>query len=267
VLPSESKKLHSKLSEIEQALHNQETTVRDASKAADVKEGEIAGIIAGIAPAIRHANKDVPTYEKAQRKKEYSLNKLELALQRRTVCAAWFTAIATLLAFGAAGIYAHIASEQLDQMITANHATRCATLVTAQSAAESAYHSREQERAWVEPWIPNANSFTVSNPGKTVGREVRVFVRTTVGESQFGPLTISPYTYFPAPFIFPVSIPPHQRLRGKITYVDVFGVSHWVKFCYSFGEKGQMSPCETGNEEDHNLENPPENTIPRECRQ
>lgn len=173
---------------------------------------------------------------------------------------------ATIGAFLAAAYYACIAKRQLGQMITANQVTRCATLVSAQSAAENAYYSREEERAWVELQMGTGPGFiSLGNPGKTVAREVRLSVDSATGTNRFGPMTISPYTQSPVPFIY--SVPKQHRVKGRITYVDVFGVSHWATFCYTLSEKGAMNHCASGNDEDYNLENPPKSSVPNSCKQ
>lgn len=260
LLRSLAESLHSDLSEIKDAAKDQERAIRDTAQARDTESGKIPGVIARVATAIESANADVHTYEKPQRNKEYRL-------QRWFLLASWITAVATLLAFAAAGIYAHIAKQQLDRMIEANENARCANLVNEQSTSETAYYSREEERAWVEPWLPTANSMQLSNYGKTVGRDVRVVIHAAEGEKQFGPFAISPYTYSPVPIYFPGSNSPGKHLSGEITYIDVFGVTHWTKFCYAFGERGRMEPCRSGNDEDHNLENPPKDTAPKDCKQ
>jgi len=249
-----------RLGAIEEVLEKQERTIFDACETSDLKEEKPPrrAIFARIATAMESANADVEAYEKPQRNKEYHR-------QWWSNAAAWASAVFTLFAFCAAAYYACIARRQLDQMIEANKNTRCATLVSALSAAENAYYSREEERAWAEPWLPNSRSTQIANYGKTVGREVRVSIRTSTGVKHFGPITVSPYTYSQAPFMFPANIPANDRLRGDITYVDVFGVSHWVKFCFAFGPKGEMTPCQFGNDEDSNLENPPNQTLPQEC--
>lgn len=252
--------LRSALSEIKDAVKQREQTIREASQTSDISRGEILRGISRVAIAIESGNADKEAHKKAESKKEY-------ALQRRSLIAQWITAIATTGAFVGALVYACIANRQLKQMVDANHASRCATLISSQSAAESSYYSREEERAWVELWYPNGRSLALSNPGKTVAREVRVIVRTNSGDVKFGPLTISPYTFMQVPFKLPIDIVSPQHLRGEISYIDVFGVAHWNKFCFAFGEKGEMHPCQFGNEEDHNLENPPETTIPTECGQ
>jgi hypothetical protein len=113
--------LRSELSSIKETVKEQERTIRDASNAADQKRRELSGIIAS---AIESANKDVPSYEKNQRNKEYRQ-------QRRVLRATGITAGATVLAFGAAAYYACVAKGQLDQMIEATKQTKRAADIAA----------------------------------------------------------------------------------------------------------------------------------------
>jgi hypothetical protein len=129
LLRSSTESLRSQLSEIKETANKQESAIRDASQSANVKIGEIPGIIAS---SIETANKDVPVYEKSQRDKEYEQG-------QRMLCAAWITGIATVLAFAAASIYACIAKGQLDQMIEATKQTK-------RSADIAACAMRENQR-------------------------------------------------------------------------------------------------------------------------
>lgn len=104
MLPSQTKAiktwvtmLSGHLSDIRDAVKDNETAIRDASTVASEKSAEIPRVIASA--IISAANKDVTTYEKSQRCKEYRL-------QQRFLKPAWATAIATVLAFLAAAIYA-----------------------------------------------------------------------------------------------------------------------------------------------------------------
>jgi len=103
MLPSQFKRLietlHSRLSLIHDAVNKQERAIRDTSKSSDEKQEEISGVIAA---ALQSVGADVPNYEKAQRDKEYKLQRLVF----------W----ATLGAGCAAAIYAAIAAWQLGTM-------------------------------------------------------------------------------------------------------------------------------------------------------
>lgn len=100
MLPSQFKRLietlRSNLGSIQKTLEEQERATRDGSSASGQDQREASRIIAS---AISEASdKDVPTYEKTQRDKEYRQ-------QDRLVWATW-------LAFGAAAVYAGIAAYQ-----------------------------------------------------------------------------------------------------------------------------------------------------------
>jgi hypothetical protein len=248
--------LRSALSEIKDAVQKQTQAANEASQRHEqIQQNAELGRI-GELHAVEHERREGSAY----RKKNYGQQKLLNILTFLTFAAA------TLAAWGA-WHYAGIAHDQLKQTMETNRIAQCATIASSLSAADNAYYSREEERAWVEVWQPGDTYLSISNPGKTVGRDVRVFVQTVSGEARFGPTTISPYTFAPFPFRFPVGIPADRILRGRISYADVFGVTHWVRFCYDFGTKSQTSPCKAGNEEDHNLENPPKATLPEECKQ
>jgi hypothetical protein len=248
--------LRSESTTVHKAIEEQAQAIRVEAESRKAQQQECAGIIAG---AIDEAAKEQASYEQPQRDKEY---RVQFALMVFTIVAAGGAVAA---AFGS-WYYASIARGQLGQMITANQVARCATLVSTQSAAENAYYSREEERAWVELQMGTSPGYiSLGNPGKTVAREVKLSVYSTAGDVRFGPMTISPYTQTPVPFTY--SVPKQARMRGRITYVDVFGVPHWAIFCYTLGEKGMMSHCPSGNDEDHNLENPPKSSVPNSCAQ
>lgn len=98
--------LDSLRSEIKEAAEKQERAIRDTADTADQKWREVPGVVIS---AVEAANKDVPTYEKTQRDKEYRQN-------RRMLWAQIITAGATILAFGAAAYYAKVAKDQLVSM-------------------------------------------------------------------------------------------------------------------------------------------------------
>lgn len=41
-------------------------------------------------------------------------------------------------------------------------------------------------------------------------------------------------------------------IHGRITYDDIFNVSHWTSFCYLRSKNGEFVPCDTGNDTDRN---------------
>jgi hypothetical protein len=98
-----------RLAEIKETLKDQERATRDAYEAPSADKGEKPGVIARIAAAFEANNADVESYEKPQRAKEYG---------RQWWFLFWSgaTAIFTAFAFGAAGIYACIANQQLGKM-------------------------------------------------------------------------------------------------------------------------------------------------------
>jgi len=50
----------------------------------------------------------------------------------------------------------------------------------------------------------------------------------------------------------------YDYLIGRIDYRDAFGIPHWMTFCFVIADaKGNIQYCETGNDEDRNLELPP----------
>jgi hypothetical protein len=77
------------------------------------------------------------------------------------------------------------------------------------------------------------------------------------------PKLLAPSTSSPVPLM--LHGPPPVRsgktinygyLIGRIDYVDVFDVPHWVKFCFViFDSNGDVENCKYGNDEDRNTEN------------
>jgi hypothetical protein len=66
------------------------------------------------------------------------------------------------------------------------------------------------------------------------------------------------------PQVFPASSYVHY-LVGRIDYCDQFKIPHWLTFCYYVADsKGNLKPCEEGNDEDQNSEITPKNgcTLP-----
>jgi hypothetical protein len=44
----------------------------------------------------------------------------------------------------------------------------------------------------------------------------------------------------------------YSYILGRIDYIDVFGTPHWTHFCFFvLNEKGELSPCEYGNDKDN----------------
>jgi hypothetical protein len=44
----------------------------------------------------------------------------------------------------------------------------------------------------------------------------------------------------------------YSYILGRIDYIDVFGTPHWTHFCFfALNEKGELSPCEYGNDKDN----------------
>jgi hypothetical protein len=44
----------------------------------------------------------------------------------------------------------------------------------------------------------------------------------------------------------------YSYIVGRIDYIDVFGTPHWTHFCFFvLNEKGELSPCEYGNDKDN----------------
>jgi vacuolar-type H+-ATPase subunit H len=103
------KKLRQDSHDTQEILEGEIRAIHDATEAAKKTQGEMGVVIAS---AIERAATSVPEYEKAQRYKEYKL-------QRRMF---WATVVGTIFAAAAAGgawYYAHLAKGQLDQMIEA----------------------------------------------------------------------------------------------------------------------------------------------------
>ena len=44
----------------------------------------------------------------------------------------------------------------------------------------------------------------------------------------------------------------YSYILGRIDYIDVFGTPHWTHFCFFvLNEKGELNPCEYGNDKDN----------------
>jgi hypothetical protein len=44
----------------------------------------------------------------------------------------------------------------------------------------------------------------------------------------------------------------YSYIIGRIDYIDVFGTPHWTHFCFFvLNEKGELSPCNSGNDKDN----------------
>lgn len=187
---------------------------------------------------------------------------------------------ATIGAFFAAAIYAHIAHEQL-------------------VAIQNQF--RIDERAWLgikfsDPAVVVPPLYTynlsVRNVGKTIAQCVEIraplgtLLGTTPGADDAASMDRMQDALLPGGFLnhpgvqikrgAPESIIPGQEipipirisgqsyqqnigsiLIGRADYIDEFRVRHWVKFCFVVGAEGRLSYCEHGNSDDQNKEDPP----------
>jgi hypothetical protein len=75
------------------------------------------------------------------------------------------------------------------------------------------------------------------------------------------PHVLAPNTVAPVPFVldgqepqvFPNGHAFYDFLVGRIDYVDQFGASHWMKFCFFvINQRGELRYCGYGNDEDRN---------------
>jgi hypothetical protein len=279
MLPSQFKRLIEALraqsGTIEEGFKRQERAIRDTSESSNEKRGEIPGIIIS---GIKTANKDVPTFEKAQRYKEYRQ-------QSKILCAMWVTAGVTFLAFGAAAYYACIARKQLsalNQQI--EHADR---------------NFRIEQRAWIGfSFVPGNLTFTIHKPflvptllinsGRTPAKDVsgRIVVGI-IGRGQPIDFSYAPghaHYEISAGTIFPNgqfqesfegiehgadhaqailiekpllnAILSSEKLvvvHGRITYSDVFGQQHWTTYCRIVSNPSLIPPdCMSYNRTDDN---------------
>lgn len=126
--------------------------------------------------------------------------------------------------------------------------------------------------------------FTVvpKNVGKTVARDVRIHIINPVNDMAFltdrkailkaedvfshewiypnypGPQTLAPNAEPPVPleqFVIEPQGTKYGFILGRIDYVDVFHVSHWLHFCYfAKDDKGTLGHCLYGNDQDSNPE-------------
>jgi hypothetical protein len=77
------------------------------------------------------------------------------------------------------------------------------------------------------------------------------------------PRVLAPNTSAAVPLILigqePQYFPTSQwvsYLIGRVDYTDIFGVNHWMKFCFFVANpKGELWNCKEGNDEDRNSEN------------
>jgi hypothetical protein len=76
------------------------------------------------------------------------------------------------------------------------------------------------------------------------------------------PKSLAPSTPVQTPFSLGGTAPEYgffDYLIGRIDYSDVFGVPHWMKFCFVITDaSGKLGTCQDGNDEDRNPEVPPE---------
>jgi hypothetical protein len=131
--------------------------------------------------------------------------------------------------------------------------------------------------------------FYAKNVGKTVARDVRIHIdafygssplnkngvertqmRTwrcregkTFGPDKAGPQSLAPSEPSTVPVVAGGQAPRndwYDTLVGRIDYTDAFNVVHWKTFCYYVSDdKGTLSHCISGNDEDTNPETPTKN--------
>ena len=173
-------------------------------------------------------------------------------------------------------------------------AAKEAAKTAADTLHKTVEHFRTDERAWIEietvkpRIIPFQYEVFIRNVGKTVARDI-VLKRLTMMDGNTGamkaraiqraqdtmlvekseipalpmPTSLAPNTAPMIPFRIGGAAPNagyFQHMLGRIDYNDVFGVPHWIKFCFVIiDSNGNVQYCETGNEEDRNLEIQPSN--------
>ena len=74
------------------------------------------------------------------------------------------------------------------------------------------------------------------------------------------PKVLAPNTVSAAPFRLTCEAPKNHGVHyliGRIDYCDEFKVKHWLKFCFHIvNARGEIWPCQEGNDEDRNKETP-----------
>jgi hypothetical protein len=156
---------------------------------------------------------------------------------------------------------------------TAAEAAKGAATAATNSVTLQQNSTQTDQRAWVSvsdvEFLPRGSSFDVdvvfTNTGKTPAKG---FTIRAAGELlQNGGIPNGKETLLPGHGVIAPNGTYHSALspngyyernlgtltvHGRIDYADVFGGSHWTKFCYYWipnngGRKGGFAPCETGN--------------------
>jgi len=179
---------------------------------------------------------------------------------------------------------------------------RTSNAITTKALTNSVEQFRIDERGWVvidgidKTAVPvpagSANFFKYriwpKNVGKTVARNVRIFVSDTLDAGMLwsnengirmtqdqlfhenndsnkrvfipdkpGPQTLAPSERSVIPIDTSGNAPYKGQFHyviGRIDYVDAFNVSHWTHFCFVISTDGELIHCQYGNDEDTNPE-------------